>query len=257
MKLERIDDVGIFYIDTDRNNSYNLDSIAEANEVMDEAEQDDAIRGLVVTSSHKTMFSPGVDLPTLMGYSRSEVRHFFEEMTALIHRKFVYPKPEVYALNGHAVAGGCIMALAGDYRLMVDGPFKIGLMEIDIGLAAPAGTVKMVRFVLGGHLANKVLLGGETHSPQQAFAMGLVDEVVEPDAILDRAIEKARLLGSKPPAGYQRLKRYLRGAVAESIQSLDKSHMDEIVAQWFDEETQERLTVAVGRLVKPSPTSAH
>ena len=115
---------------------------------MNKVERDDAIRGLVVTSSHKTLFSPGVDLPTLMGYSRSEIRRFFEEITALIHRKFVYPKPEVYALNGHAVAAGCMPALAGDYRLMADGPFKIGLMEIDTGLAAPAGTVEMVRYVL-------------------------------------------------------------------------------------------------------------
>lgn len=252
MKLERIRDVGIFYIDTDRNNSYNLDSIAEANRVMDEAEQDDAIRALVVTSSHKTLFSPGVDLPTVMGYSRSEVRRFFEAITALLRRKFVYPKPEVYALNGHTVAGGCMMALAGEYRLMVDGPFKIGLMEIDIGLAAPIGTVEMVRHVLGGHLASRVLLGGETYSPRQACAIGLIDEVVELGFLLERAIEKAHMFGSKPPAGYRRLKRYLRQAVAERMKSLEETHMDELVAQWFEEETQERLTAAVKQLTKPA-----
>ncbi len=251
MKLEHKDDVGILYIDTERNNTFNLDSISEAHQLMDEAENDSTIRALVVTSTHKSIFSPGVDLPTLMGFSHSEMRSFVEELTGLVRRKFIFPKPEVYALNGHTIGGGFMMAAAGEYRLMVKGPFKIGLMEIDIGLAAPIGVVQMLNHVFGGHVAERILLGGELYTSLEALDLGLVDEVVEPSVLMERAINKARLLGSKPPAGYQRLKRYLRRGVAERMRSLDESHFDELVEQWFAEDTQERLVAAVEQLTKP------
>ncbi len=250
MRLEHKDDFGILYIDTKRNNSFNFDSIHEAHQLMDEAEKDSAIRALVVSSTHKSMFSPGIDLPTLMGLSHAEIRNFFEEITGLLRRKFIYPKPEIYALNGHAIAAGFIMAAAGEYRVMAKGPFKIGLMEIDIGVAASIGAVQMLNHVFGGHVAERILLGGELYTPEEALALGLVDEVVEPDALMERAIDMARLLGSKPSAGYQRLKGYLRQAVVERMKSLDESHLDQLVEQWFAEDTQARLTVAVKRLTE-------
>lgn len=139
MRLEREDDVGILFIDTERNNAINMDYIREAHELMDEAERDPAIGALVVTSTHKSLFCPGVDVPSLMDRSRAEMRAFFEALTGIVRRKVTYPKPEIYALNGHTIAGGCMMALTGDYRLMTSGRFYIGLMEIDLGLAAPIG----------------------------------------------------------------------------------------------------------------------
>src|SRR3970040_1952011 len=113
MKLERQDQAGILYIDTDRNNAINDEFIREAHELMDEAERDPAIRALVVTSTHKTLFCPGVDLPSLMGRSASEMRRFYEALTEIVRRKVAYPKPEGYALNGHTIDGGGILAPAG------------------------------------------------------------------------------------------------------------------------------------------------
>jgi enoyl-CoA hydratase/carnithine racemase len=251
MRLEKEADVGIFYIDTERNNTFNLDSISEAHQLMDEAEHDSTLRALVVTSTHKSLFSPGVDLPTLMGFSHTEMRCFVEELTGLVRRKFIYPKPEVYALNGHTIAGGFMMAATGEYRLMVDGPFKIGLMEIDIGLAAPIGVVQMLNFVFGGRVTGQILLSGQLFTPMEALDLGLIDEISDLGALMDRAIAMARLLGSKPSVGYQRLKRYLRQGVAERMRSLDEDHFDELVEHWFAEDTQERLESAVERLTKP------
>lgn len=256
MRLERQDGVGILIIDTERNNAINDDSIREAHQLMDEAERDPAIRALVVTSTHKTLFCPGVDLPALMGHSRAEMRAFFEAATGLVRRKFAYPKPEVYALNGHTIAAGCMMALAGDYRLMANGRFAIGLMEIDIGLAAPRGVVEMITHVLGGRLAERILFSGERYNPDKALQLGLIDEVVEPEGLMHRAIERARLLGGKPPAGYRRLKRYARQAVVDRMQSLDAAHLDDLVEQWFAEETQRLVAAAVHRMAKPGAAAA-
>ncbi len=144
-----------------------------------------------------------------------------------------------------------MMAAAGEYRLMVKGPFKIGLMEIDIGLAAPIGVVQMLNFVFGGRVAGQILLSGQLFTPMEALDLGLIDEISELGALMDRAIDRARLLGSKPPVGYQRLKRYLRQGVAERMRSLDEDHFDELVEQWFAEDTQEKLVAAVEQLTKP------
>ena len=137
MKLERHDEVEILFIDTARNNAINVNSFREAHGLMNEAERGPLIRALVVTSSHKSIFCPGVDPPSLVDYSRSEMWAFYDAMTGLVRRKFAYPKPEIYALNGHTIAGGLMMALAGDYRVIANGPFHVGLMEIELGFASP------------------------------------------------------------------------------------------------------------------------
>ena len=250
MKLERQGDIGIFYIDTENNNTYNFDSIREAHDIMDEAEQDESIRALVVTAAHKSLFSPGVDLQTMILGDRADMRQFFEKLTGLVRRKFTYPKPEVYALNGHTVAAGFMMAAAGEYRVMTNGPAKIGLMEIEIGLAAPIGVVEMLNYLFDGHTAGSILLGGKLFTPDEALRMGMVDELAAPEDLLQRAVEKAQDLGSKPSQGYRRLKRYLRQRVAEQMKSLDEQHFDDLVVQWFSAETQERLHAAVEQMAQ-------
>jgi len=248
MKLTREGTIGVFTIDTDRNNAINVDFIREAHALMDEAERDDGIHALVVTSTHRSLFCPGVDLPSLTGKSPAEMRAFYGALTGIVRRKFAYPKPEVYALNGHTIAGGLMMALAGDHRLIAQGPFYVGFMEIDVAMAAPIGVVAMVQHVMGGRLAERVLFRGERHTVEQALALGLVDEVVERERLMDRAMEHAALLGGKPPAAYRRLKGYARRAMTERMAELDAAHLDDLVEQWFSAETQARVAAAVERM---------
>jgi enoyl-CoA hydratase/carnithine racemase len=252
MKLERQDQVGILYVDTDRNNAINDEFIREAHQLMDEAEHDPGIRALLVTSTHKTIFCPGVDLPSLIGRSAPEMRRFYEALTGIVRRKVAYPKPEVYALNGHTIAGGCMMALAGDHRVMANGRFTLGLMEIDVGLAAPIGVVEMIRHFVGGRVTERMLFSGERFTPERALALGLVEELVEPERLMERALESARLLGGKPADGYRRLKGYSRQALAERMRTLDTANLDGLVGQWFSEETQRLVTAAVERMTKPT-----
>ena len=143
-----------------------------------------------------------------------------------------------------------MMALAGDYRLMVNGQFYVGLMEVELGLASPIGVVAMMAHVLGGRAMERVLFRGERYKPEQAREFGLVDEVVERDNLMDRAIEHAQLLGQKPAAAYQRLKRYSRQAIIERMQALDAAYLDDLVEQWFAQETQRLVKASVERMTK-------
>jgi len=252
MRIERSDGVAILAIDTPRNNAVNPDFIRECHGLLDAVEADDAIRALVVTSTHKSLFSPGADLPFLIELAPHDLRAYFEGVTGLVRRKFGFPKPKVCALNGHAVAAGCFMALTGDYRFMVRGGYYIGLMEIDLGLPTFAGVVEMMSHVLGGRIAERVLYAGENFRPEQALELGLVDELVDRDELLPRALERARLLGSKPPGAYETLKRYSRKPVVDRMRQLDATSVDEVLASWFTADTQRLLRAAVERLATRS-----
>ncbi len=159
----------------------------------------------------------------------------------------------VCALNGHAVAAGCFMALTGDYRIMVRGRYYVGLMEIDLGLPTFAGVVEMMGHVLGGRVTERVLYGGENFLPEQALELGLVDELVDRDNLMARALERAQRLGSKPAPAYQTVKRYSRQAVAERMRQLDAVSVQEILTRWFAPDTQQLLKAAVERLGKREP----
>lgn len=251
MRLEKHEGIGILFIDTDNNNTINLEFIREAQQWMDEIEQDPAVKALVVTADHKSMFCPGVDLITVMGYSREELRNFHVETTGLIRRKFLFPKPEVYALNGHTIAGGLMVAATGEFRLMARGPYKLGLMEIDLGLPAFLGVVEMFRYLFGGRTAERMLMGGTVYSPEKALEIGLVDELIEREKLVERACEVAALYGAKPSQGYRRLKRYLRGDTEVRMRELDEAHYDELLDQWFSADTQALLKAQVERLTRP------
>lgn len=125
-------------------------------------------------------------------------------------------------------------------------------MEIDVGLAAPIGVVEMIRHFVGGPVTERVLFSGERFTPERALALGLVEEVVEPERLMERALGHARLLGGKPVGGYQRLKGYSREALAERMRTLDAANLDGLVEQWFSEETQRLVTAAVERMTKPA-----
>jgi len=150
MKLEASGGIGVMSIDTDRNNAINLESIAEAHELMDEAEHNPSIRALVVTAENPPLFCPGVDIVSLVDADRPTMERFFAELSGLVRRKFSYPLPEVYALNGHTIAGGFMMAAAGDDRLLLGKRSQVGLMEVNLGLAAPIGVVQMLVHGFGG-----------------------------------------------------------------------------------------------------------
>jgi len=124
-------------------------------------------------------------------------------------------------------------------------------MEIDIGLAAPIGVATMITHILGGRIANLILFTGERYTPERALELNLVDEVIDKERLIDRAIEHAQLLGNKPSNGYRRLKLYLRQSVVEEMRKLDEAHLDDLVDQWFDEKTQKHVAAAVQRMTKP------
>jgi 3,2-trans-enoyl-CoA isomerase len=207
---------------------------------LDSLEQDRSVRALVLTG-RGPFFSFGFDVPAFLSFTRAAFTDFLLAFTDLYTRLFVYPKPVVAALNGHTIAGGCMLALACDRRLMVASGAKIALNEITFGSSVPAGSVEMLRFLLGSARATDVLYSGTLYSAEEGRTIGLVDRLVPAEALLSSALEAASELGARHGPTFAGIKRQLRQPVADQMMARERASIEEFVPLWYSEFTRAEL----------------
>jgi len=177
----------------------------------------DDVRALILTGTG-SIFSAGVDLFRLTQEGADYVRRFLPLLSRFVRTLFTFPRPVVAAVNGHAIAGGCVIVLACDVRLMAEGAGRIGVPELLVGVPFPAAPLEVVRFAVPKDKVQSLLYTGRTLPPQGALTAGLVDEVVAPDDLLARAQEIARQLALIPPQVYRLTKQSLRAEAVERIE---------------------------------------
>jgi enoyl-CoA hydratase len=192
-----------------------------------------APRAIVLTGSGR-FFSGGVDLKLAPTLSGDEQR----DMVIAINRMFTdwygLPHPVVAAVNGHAVAGGFILALCADHRVgSLTGSY--GLTEVKVGAPYPAAAIGVVRAELSPGAARRLVLGGELVGADAGLALGLFDEVAEPDDVVEAALGAARRLAALPPATYAKVKDQLRGPTLAAI--TDAVKRDPLAGEWLSDET--------------------
>lgn len=191
----------------------------------------------VVTGSD-TIFSAGVELKRLLAGGREYLERFLPLLTASMRALFEYPGPLVAAINGHAIAGGCIIACACDRRIMARGPGRIGAPELKVGVPFPYVPLDIVRHALPAPLADEAILGSRTYTPEEAHAAGLVDELADADRLLERAREAAESLAAFPARSYALTKRRVRRAVVAEWDRLGSGIDAETIEAWASEEVR-------------------
>lgn len=201
---------------------------------------DPAVRGSILTGTGK-FFSFGFDIPEFLGYSREAFTAYLGKFTAFYRELFAHPKPVVAAVNGHAVAGGCMLATACDARVMVGGKAKIGLNEIGFGSSVFAGSVAMLAFWVGHRRAQEILYAGTLLTADQALAIGLVDAIAPDGGVLDAARQVVRQHADKDPAAFRSVKALLRKPVLDDMVARESPSIREFVDIWYSEETWKRL----------------
>jgi enoyl-CoA hydratase/carnithine racemase len=236
----RLDD-GIATVVLDRGpvNALNPSVIEELSDAFSTLAADASARAVVLTSRGK-FFSFGFDIPEFLSCPREPFTSFLTRFTTLYRDVFTYPKPVIAALNGHTIAGGCMIALACDRAIMAEGRAKIALNEIAFGSSVFAGSTEMLRFRTGRR-ASEVLYSGGMYSPVEAQEVGLIDEVVAPDDLIDRARVIAGELASRRPAAFASIKSLLRKPVAEAMAAREGTSIDEFVEIWYSEPTWTNL----------------
>jgi enoyl-CoA hydratase/carnithine racemase len=164
---------------------------------------------LVITGQGK-MFSAGVDLPRLVAGGAPYVQDFLPAMNHAFETLFACSKPLVAAVNGHAIAGGCVLACCADYRIMAREPGRIGIPELLVGVPFPVVPLEIVRFATPPQHLQALIYRGLTLPADEALRCGLVDAVVDPDRLLDEAVAVAERLARVPFEAFHLTKRLLR-----------------------------------------------
>jgi len=221
-------------------NALNAEAVAELHAAFAALEEEAAVRAVILTG-HGKFFSFGLDVPELYPLPPDTFARFLGDFTSLYTRIYGCPKPVVAAVNGHAIAGGCMLALACDRRLMAAAGVRIGLNEISFGSSVFAGSVEMLRALVGQARAEQVLFDGAMHPAEAARELGLVDRVLPAAELLPAAIAEARALADRSPAAHGHLKRMLRGPVLEAMRAREAESIRAFVRIWYSEATREQL----------------
>ncbi len=221
-------------------NALNGEVVDELAECFRRLAADDAVRSVILTGTGK-FFSFGFDIPGFLGHSKEAFLEYLRKFAGLYRDIFGHPKPVVAALNGHAVAGGCMLALACDVRLMAAGKSKIGLNEIAFGSSLFAGSVEMLRYTVGGRNAQQVAYSGMMYEPEEALGLGLIDRVIPEAELLAATREVARMHGDRNPAAFRSIKMLLRGPVLEEMERREEASLREFAEIWYSERTWKQL----------------
>ncbi len=201
---------------------------------------DKTVKAIILTAFGK-FFSFGFDIPEFLSYSKKAFIRYLTKFTNLYTSMFLFPKPVIAALNGHTIAGGCMLALACDSRIMTSGKAKISLNEISFGSSVFAGSVDMLKFCVGHKNAESILYSGAMYTAEEAIQLGLIDQVTSPENLMDEARKVARDLAAKEKLAFRAIKGILRKPVAEEMVKREKDSIREFVDIWYSEETWKNL----------------
>jgi enoyl-CoA hydratase/carnithine racemase len=237
VSIERHDQTAVVTLLRGKVNAIDRQVVAELSAVFDEIERDDTIRSVVLTGRGK-FFSFGLDVPALYDLTPDEFTTFLKNFCGLCAELFLFPKPIVAAVNGHAVAGGCMLVIPCDAGIAVNTPINIALTEVMLGASLFASTVEMLRYRVSSKTAETLLLTGKSLDANSARTAGLIDEVVPLSELMPKAIAKAGNLAAHYGPGYKAIRRLIRQPIAERWGSREDESISEFVRIWYSRETR-------------------
>ena len=211
-------------------------------------------RGIVM-SGRPGMYSGGLDVPALMQLERAELRAFLDDFFSLCGAIACSPIPIVAAITGHSPAGGAVLSIFCDYRIMARSadsakPYRIGLNEVQVGLSVPALIQFGLQRLVGRYRAERLMVAGTMLDADEALRIGFVDELAAVDAVVPRAIDWLQDLLRLSPLAMSTTRRLSRRDLAEMFADKSRWLLDEFITAWFGAETQGALQALVARLKK-------
>ena len=207
-------------------------------------------QGLVVSGGEK-VFSAGLDVPYLLGLGadRQALSEAWLAFVGAARALADCAVPVAAAIGGHAPAGGCVMALCCDFRIMAEGEFRIGLNETQVGLVAPEGIQRLMRRVVGMQRAERLLVAGAMVDSAEALRIGMVDELAPAAEVNGRALARINGLLALPREAMLQTRRIAR---ADVVAALEPEHieLERFIESWYSPGTQAGLKALVARLGK-------
>ena len=239
------DTVAVIKLNRGVTNILNMECVRELAAALQRARADPQVQALVLGSANTKFFSIGFDIPQLYELSEEDFSLFYRTFNQTCMELYTLPKPTVAAITGHAIAGGCILALCCDYRLIGEGRKLMGLNEVNLGVPVPYLADCLLRNLSGARYGREILELGQFYQAEESFQMGMVDRVLELEQVLSGSIEKAHQLGSMPQQAYQAIKRNRVEGVEAQIRARWEEKQRFFVECWYSDEARERLQEAM------------
>ncbi len=246
MRIENHGPVACMHLEAGRANAMGPEFLDNLLALFDAFEASSARAAVLV--GYERFFSAGLALPHIIDCDRPQMRAFISKFNQAMQRVFMLDKPLVAAINGHAIAGGCVLAMQADYRLMAAGKSRIGLSEVTLGVGLPGLVVETLRARVPTASMSVIALEGRLLAPDAAHALGLVEEVVAAEELLPRALKKARELAELPSLAFAQVKASLRAPYVERAQARVEADTEAWLDTWFCAEARTRIAQVVADL---------
>ena len=243
--VEYRDKVAILKLNRGITNALNLQFVNRLAENLQKMKDDSDVHSLVLGSSNEKFFSIGFDIPELFELTRKDFRVFYQAFNRVCMDLYTLPKPTIAAITGHAIAGGCILALCCDYRFIAEDRKLMGLNEIKLGIPVPYPGDCILRHVAGTRNAREIMGAGEFYRPEELLQIGMVDRVLSLEQVLPKSIEKAKLLGALPHEAFGMIKRNRVEMVEAQVLTRLAEKEQFFIDCWFSDEARERLKEAI------------
>jgi enoyl-CoA hydratase/carnithine racemase len=209
----------------------------------------DRVRALILSGS-PGRFSGGLDVPLLLTLDRTAIAALWQDFYALLRALAASPIPIAAAITGHAPAGGTVLPLFCDWRVLADGDWKMGFNEVQVGLPLPPVILSALKIRVGSQRAERLAVGGILALPEEAVRLGLADEVVPAGRAVERAIEWCQGLLALPPEAMGSTRRRARADIVGLFDHNLDRELDQVNASWWSDEAQTVLHALVERLAK-------
>ncbi len=231
--------VRVLTLDRPPANAINQEFLRDLSAALDDARENESVRALVITGNGP-FFCGGFDL-----HSEARAGGLLQEQATgfrLYHdshlKLLAFPKPTIAMMNGHAIAGGTVLVLGCDYRLGIDGEYRIGLNEVAIGAAFPRAAFEIVRLRLTHEQASELLLGAQLYPASQAVRLGVVDELLPAATFEETVMQRAAKLASFPREAYAHTKGTLVAEAVARIEAETDPEMLRTAAVWVTDESR-------------------
>ena len=224
--------IALITLDRGRSNAINLEMLTDLKEIFQSIDKDDSVSGIILTG-RETVFSAGFDLVELFDYSENDIKSFYEQYFLLISILVTFKKPFVVAINGHAPGAATVFSLCGDYRVMADGNYTIGLNELALGIIIPEGLFQLYGNCIGRSKANSYLLEGKLMNPAEALSIGLVNQVFSHDTLTMPAVRQMQKYLQFNKVIWQESKLNIRRNLIFAVQPHQPELIKKILDEWW------------------------
>lgn len=202
----------------------------------------------LVLSGAPGMFSAGLDVPALLQLDRQSLMAVWDDFFGLMAALARSPVPVCAAITGHSPAGGAVIAIFCDYRIMADGEYQIGLNEVQVGLEVPEPICRALARLVGPYRAERLLVSGAMLTGREASQEGLVDDLVQPETVVEQSIAWCEGLLELPRGAMSGTRAIARADLARLFDQVDRNSVESLADAWFSDETQETMKALVARL---------